>query len=239
MLVAPEHLERFREGHQATLAARGEPVTVEYLGRDRSGQTRWCETHARAIITESGEVDGIVSVVRDISARKALEARLAQDALTDPVSGLANRRAFLALLERQVSAHADQGTGGCVALFDIDHFKQVNDTYGHPAGDQVLRTFAEVARRSVRGDDEVARIGGEEFAVLLPDIGIDQAELVCDRLRQAFSSAVTRCEGQAIRVTVSGGVAPLAMGAEQTLAAADRALYRAKHAGRNQLALAA
>jgi diguanylate cyclase (GGDEF)-like protein/PAS domain S-box-containing protein len=236
ILVAPGYRAAVAASHAATLRAGGQPVSLEYLGVARTGTTCWIETHARAIVTDTGEVDGIVSIVRDISARKALEEKLAADALTDPVTGLANRRAFLSIVDRQM---AQGGATGCIALFDLDHFKRVNDGWGHAAGDQVLRTFAEVARRTLRSGDHVARIGGEEFAVLLPSSSIEQAELVCERLRQAVAATPTAHEGFSIRVTVSGGVAPLSGSGDEALRVADMALYRAKAAGRDQLALAA
>lgn len=239
-LIAPEHVESVREAHLATLKAGGAPVSVEYLGITRAGERRWFETHARAIVDEGGDVDGVISIVRDIAGRKVLEAQLSEAALTDPLTGLPNRRAFMQELSRRITISGDGREGGCVALFDVDHFKAVNDTHGHAAGDRVLGTVAGVAKRMLRGGDVVARIGGEEFAVLLAGATVDQAELVCDRLRRAVSEATTAVDNVLIRVTVSGGIAALG-GAEpeSPLAAADAALYRAKAAGRNRLALAA
>ncbi|WP_445191560.1 diguanylate cyclase [Sphingomonas sp. Tas61C01] len=232
LLVAPEHRASVHEAHLRTIAAAGEPVGVEYLAVTRSGDLRWFETHTRAIVAEDGEVDGVVSIVRDIAGRKALEARLTIDAATDPLTGLLNRRAFVALLDRQ------GGVEGCLAIFDIDHFKRVNDRWGHAAGDQVLRSFAEVARRTVRGADHVGRLGGEEFAILLPGASMEQAEIVCERLRRALAETVTIHEQAAIQVTVSGGVAPLIGSPTRVLEEADAALYRAKFGGRDRLELA-
>jgi diguanylate cyclase (GGDEF)-like protein len=132
----------------------------------------------------------------------------------------------------------DRGT--CIALFDIDHFKRVNDRCGHDAGDQVLRTFARIAGNAVRKNDLVARIGGEEFAVMFPDTSIEQALLVCERLRAETASTPIHVGGGTIQVTVSGGVAILsAEGLDHALKQADKALYHAKDGGRDQLALAA
>lgn len=232
-LIASEHHDLVRDAHSRTIFARGEPISVEYLALTRSGEIRWFETHARAVIADDGEVDGTVSIVRDIAARKALEARLTSDATTDPLTGLLNRRAFLSLLDR----HGAEG--GCVAVFDIDHFKCINDTWGHAAGDLVLQSFAQVARRTLRGGDHIARIGGEEFAVLLPGATLEQAAFVCDRLRRSLSETNTNYDQQSLRVTISGGVAPIVGAHEDVLKAADAALYRAKSAGRDRLATAA
>lgn len=236
VLIAPEHIDEVRAAHVRTLAQRGEPVSYEYLGVTRSGALRWFETHARAIFN-GGRVDGTVSVIRDISARKAVEEQLAEDALTDPLTRLPNRRAFV----QSLAQHRLRGdaTPGCVALFDIDHFKRVNDTHGHAAGDCVLQNFAAVAARQLRGNDVIARLGGEEFAVLLPGADLQQAQAVCERVRKAVAEASTHYGAATIRVTVSGGVALIDGEGEATLNAADEALYRAKTSGRNRLALAA
>ena len=125
-------------------------------------------------------------------------------------------------------------------MFDIDRFKRVNDEHGHDAGDAVLRTFADVVRRVVRDSDSIARIGGEEFAVLFPATAIPQALIVCDRLRVEMGRAVTVIGDEEIRVTVSGGVALVGrQGPEFALKQADLALYTAKRGGRDQMALAA
>ena len=128
-----------------------------------------------------------------------------------------------------------------LAVFDIDRFKQVNDRYGHAAGDEVLKTFARMARKVVREDDRIARLGGEEFAVLLSETTLDQAMTICERLRKSIENETTYFEGHEIRVSVSGGIALLVQsdGLAYAMAAADTALYEAKRAGRNRLALAA
>lgn len=202
-----------------------------------SGDIRWFETHSHAVTDEAGTVTGVVSAIRDVSTRKAREERLAHAALTDPLTGLANRRG----LDEELKSRLSSGAGGCVALFDLDHFKRINDTHGHAAGDEVLKRFAALARASVRDQDLVARLGGEEFALVLPEATLSQATLVCDRLRRAVAGSDMRVNTNPISVTVSGGVAPYRRDqpAEEVLRAADEALYRAKGAGRDQLALAA
>lgn len=219
------------------IAEPDQPHIHEFRGIGRNGAMRWLETHSHAVLDDTGEVSGVVSAIRDVSKRKAHEERLAHAALTDPLTGLANRRG----LDEELTARLSSGTGGCLALFDLDHFKRINDSYGHAAGDEVLRRFAALARASVRDQDLVARLGGEEFAVVLPDISVSQATFVCDRLRRAIGDAGMRVNEQLISVTVSGGVATFGQDqtAEAVLRAADQALYRAKHAGRDQVALAA
>lgn len=239
ILVAPEHLERVREAHLATAAAGGDTRTFDYLAMTADGTKRWFETHGRAILDDDGEIDGVICVVRDISARKATELRLSEDALTDPLTGLPNRRAFRLAIERRPRDAGIHSTD-CVAVLDIDHFKVVNDSFGHAAGDEVLRCFARIARRMVREEDLLARIGGEEFAIFFPDTSVDRAMLICDRLRAEMARSKMPAGSSLIQVTVSGGVAPLGPeGIDHALRMADVALYQAKSNGRDQFALAA
>ena len=159
--------------------------------------------------------------------------------MTDPLTGLANRRAFEAAVAARTAVRND-GETDCIALFDIDLFKRVNDTYGHDAGDVVLCGFAKVLSGAIRRDDTVARIGGEEFAVLFSNSSIPDALMICERIRQEMAQSSVEVGGQAIRVTVSGGVAILCEeGIERALKQADQALYAAKRGGRDQMALAA
>ena len=205
------------------------------------GSLRWFETHTRGVLDEDGQVTGAVCAVRDVSHRKTIEQELHRAAATDALTGLANRRAFDAELDRRIASVPDGAIAGHVAVFDLDHFKRVNDTHGHAAGDSVLRSFARIARASVREGDMVARLGGEEFGVLLAGSGREQARLVCDRIRTALAASVLRIGDTAIVVTASAGVAAITGGSSSAagLDAADMALYRAKAGGRDRLGLAA
>ncbi|OWK32630.1 sensor domain-containing diguanylate cyclase [Sphingomonas mucosissima] len=236
-LVQPDSAAQARAAFRRTIAEPDRTHVDEFRVAIGQGDIRWFEVQSHAVKDEAGHVTGVVSAIRDVSHRKAREESLARAALTDPLTGLANRRG----LDEELKQRLSSGSGGCLALFDLDHFKRINDTHGHAAGDEVLRRFAALARASVRAQDLVARVGGEEFAVVLPDATISQATLVCDRLRRAISGTDLRVEHGLISVTVSGGVAPYLrdQSAEEVLRAADQALYRAKHAGRDQLALAA
>lgn len=221
----------------AARARPGERSVVEYRADHANGERRWYEAHTRAAVA-NGRITGWVSTVRDISARKALEARLAHAATTDPLTGLANRRKFDSILDRRIEA-AD---GGCIALFDIDFFKRVNDAHGHAVGDLVLETFARSALACVRAGDHVARLGGEEFGLILPGATLDQAAMVCERVRAAVADAVTTTpSGISVQVTVSAGLAEITPGADRLhlIRAADEALYRAKAGGRDRYAVAA
>ncbi|HWU04664.1 MAG TPA: diguanylate cyclase [Novosphingobium sp.] len=212
------------------------------------GSHVWVESHMCATLDAQGRPAGIVAIFREITERRQLMETLAHQAMTDPLTALANRRAFdEALAACLDSAPAGEAQGeparpGCLAIFDLDHFKQVNDVHGHATGDRVLVRFAAVLRASVRGGDVVARLGGEEFAVLLAGASVEQARLVCDRIRlRLAASEELALSGAPVHVTVSAGITVLAPGdtLEAVKAAADAALYRAKNSGRNQLAIAA
>lgn len=173
--------------------------------------------------------------IQDISCRKKKESELITLASTDSLTGLANRRSFLAALENQLAC-SNKEQPGALLLLDIDHFKKINDTYGHPAGDEVIRAVTQLIKDSVRRDDVCGRLGGEEFAVLLPNASLQQAIQLAERIRSRIELAQTVAGQHAIRVTISIGISTL-YGADVKSAhsSADAALYRAKQQGRNQV----
>ena len=234
-LVLEEDRPAVTAAQRAALDTPDSTQIVEFRARMANGTVRWFEAHARGVRDAGGAPAGLVNAVRDVSHRKSLEAELTAAALTDPLTGLANRRRF----DMRLADVQRAGMGGCVAIFDIDHFKDVNDLHGHQGGDRVLQAFATIARACVRDGDLVARLGGEEFGVVLPGASVDQARIVCERLRATVAGTVIAVgEGQA-RITVSAGIAALTSDAEGVLRSADIALYSAKHEGRNRLRLAA
>ncbi|MBD8524229.1 diguanylate cyclase [Pseudomarimonas arenosa] len=164
---------------------------------------------------------------------------LAMAASTDPLTGISNRREFSRRFGEHWRQASEQGRDLSLVLLDVDHFKQVNDKFGHAAGDSVLTEVAEVLRNALRGGTALARWGGEEFAVLLPNVDRDQAAALADRLRQAVASMPVR---ELPSITISAGVASLEgrrlNRPEQLLDEADAALYQAKTLGRNRVVLA-
>jgi diguanylate cyclase (GGDEF)-like protein/PAS domain S-box-containing protein len=239
LVVAPEHHAIVQDAFRDAVAGGGTTRNLDYYLLSKDGSKRWFETHARAIIDEEGRIDGVISIVRDIAARKETEKTLTAAALTDSLTLLPNRRAFR-LAADKLLPFADVNDGACLAMFDIDHFKRVNDRFGHDAGDIVLCRFAQIAQSLVRSGDLVARMGGEEFAILFPHTSAEYALVICERLRVEVAATCIMVEGARISVTVSGGVAALGEdGLDRALKIADQALYVAKEQGRDQLALAA
>jgi diguanylate cyclase len=185
----------------------------------------------------------VLSVGADITALKHNEKSLRQaheEALvasrTDQLTGLPNRRHILGLLDEALAAN--EATGGvlCVAVIDIDHFKAINDAYGHEAGDAVLEHFGRSSREKVRVQDHLGRTGGEEFLLLLPEVRLDDAIRIVDRIRAGFPPAVLGYDGLELPCTFSAGVTEALPDDDRSsiLRRADRALYAAKEEGRNR-----
>lgn len=197
------------------------------------------------ILDRTQQVVGWALIVTDISRRKRYEQALAIAfererylATTDQVTGLHNRRHFYTLALEAFVQSERTTLPLCVIFFDIDHFKHVNDTYGHAVGDQVLRLVAETAQSQLRQGDVIARHGGEEFAVLLPETNLDHASQIAERLRVAVEQATLMVEQQPVQVTISLGLASTSQdldSIDHLIDRADTASYSAKRRGRNQL----
>src|SRR5437588_6819983 len=157
-------------------------------------------------------------------------------ASTDPLTGMLNRRGFSEACGRVIEREAKAGRPVTVMIFDIDHFKSINDRFGHPAGDEMLKLFSTVVVTNLRISDLSGRIGGEEFAALLP-CALEEGVLVAERVREAFEASNIVCEEGPVDTTVSIGVAggPAGTELDVLLAAADTALYQAKRTGRNRV----
>jgi diguanylate cyclase len=155
--------------------------------------------------------------------------------MTDPLTGLPNRREFNDRLEERMSAWNRRKEPFTLLIFDVDHFKKLNDEHGHLAGDQVLAALGRALRAAIRREDAVARYGGEEFAILLPNTGLEPAKRVAKNVRDAVARVAVKHNGKLIKLTVSGGLATIraAEQAESLIQRADAALYAAKAGGRN------
>ncbi len=236
--IHPEDRERIRAIFRRTVdTGIGECAEFRFVLKD--GSIRFMESDGRAIRDADGRVSKVVVVSRDITEQKRLEAELREMAATDMLTGLPNRRHFLAQLEQECArVHRDGEHSASVLMIDIDHFKNVNDSRGHVAGDQVLRHLAAAMRQELRRVDSLGRLGGEEFAIILPGAELADAGLFADRLRRKVAESAATHEGRELPVTISIGVSeirPADAGAEDVLGRADRALYRAKESGRNRV----
>jgi diguanylate cyclase (GGDEF)-like protein len=172
-------------------------------------------------------------------SQEALLRQLYDASVTDALTGAHNREHFDTQLRAEMSYARRHNTDVSLIIFDADHFKKVNDTYGHQIGDAVLVEIARVVRATVRSEDVFARYGGEEFALVLRGIDIEGAGRVAERLRERIASLAIPTELGTLKVTVSAGCASLATSGEKTpealISVADKRLYGAKHAGRNRV----
>jgi diguanylate cyclase (GGDEF)-like protein/PAS domain S-box-containing protein len=194
-----------------------------------------------APLIEDGRLSGAVVVFHDISENKRREEALIALANTDALTGVANRRHFLERLKAELGRVGRHATQASLLMIDLDHFKRVNDTYGHATGDEVLRNLAALARQTLRQSDVIGRVGGEEFAALLPDDDAASAVQTAERLRKALEThPVVTADGAKVTVTASIGVTRLRAGdqkPEAPLGRADEAMYQAKNEGRNRVVL--
>ncbi|MDB5574464.1 MAG: hypothetical protein JWR79_1621, partial [Tardiphaga sp.] len=170
---------------------------------------------------------------------KGAYARIETLAQTDELTGALNRRAILQLLDQEISQTQRTGQLCSVAMIDVDFFKKINDAFGHPIGDDVLRSFSITLFANIRNGDRLGRYGGEEFLLVLPHTAGDEALRILDRLRLIVAESDWSAVSPDLQVTISAGVATLRAtdDSDTILTRADRALYSAKNAGRNQVIL--
>jgi diguanylate cyclase (GGDEF)-like protein len=222
----------------ALLLARGLVGDVRRLAA-AAGRLAAGQDHVRARVRTSGELGRLAEAFNDMAIRIAAQkAALTEVAISDPLTGLHNRRAFQARLAEEVERARRSGEPFALLMVDLDRFKAINDRHGHPAGDAVLLAVAETFQRQVRAIDLPARLGGEEFAVLLPGSDEQAARAAAERLRSAIAACQIVHQETVLRVTVSIGVACYpedGHSGELLLRAADRALYQAKRAGRDRV----
>lgn len=195
----------------------------------------------QALRDERGQYAGVEGIWRDISERKAMERELERLATRDHLTGLYGRRRILELLDEELERRRDRRTQSSLAvlLLDLDHFKQINDTHGHAAGDLVLRQFVASVHGSRRGEDQFGRLGGEEFLLMLQGADAGGARHLAERIRQAVEATEFHIHAESsLRLTVSIGCAhalPEDRRSADLLERADRALYEAKRGGRNRV----
>jgi diguanylate cyclase (GGDEF)-like protein/PAS domain S-box-containing protein len=207
----------------------------------KDGGHVWAEVNSTSIHDDSGKIIGYIGVTRDATQRRRTHEKLREQTIRDPLTGLFNRRYLDESLERELARAKRDQLPLAILMIDIDCFKRLNDTYGHQAGDEVLRTLGESIRNCARTADLPCRYGGEEFLLVLPNISIETACERAERWRSAFEKEVIVFGKSVITSTVSIGVATYPVHGdtrESLIRSADEALYRAKHSGRNRVVVA-
>jgi diguanylate cyclase (GGDEF)-like protein len=228
------------EGLAVALSEVESPIEFEIVtGEDsRYFEIRTWPLFSESLAFGSGRL-GRAVILADVTAQVQLREELRRRAETDPLTGVANRRRFHQALEIECARFARGRAPLSLLMIDLDHFKEINDRYGHPAGDVVIFSIAQRLSVSLRKTDLLARYGGEEFSILLPETRIEGARVIAERIREAVFRTPVEVDGELIPISVSVGVASHAtdkeVSAEILLKKADLALYRAKATGRNRV----
>jgi diguanylate cyclase (GGDEF)-like protein/PAS domain S-box-containing protein len=223
-----EDLRRLHDGEISSFE-------VEKRLQHASGHYVWAMLSCSIGFDDDGRPRHLLTQVQDISERKEMALRMEYVVDHDFLTGLMNRRRFEQELTREAVRATRYGNPSAVLLLDVDHFKRINDTFGHRAGDDVLKGVAALLRERLRDTDLLARVGGDEFAVLLTQIPGEQVQVVADELVRAIGRQPVALGNQSIQVTASVGVAMLdGLTDVEVLAYADHAMYEAKEGGRDR-----
>ena len=217
-----------------------QPVRVTIKNYAKSGREYWLDVSILALRNAAGEVTHFVAIERDVTEQKELERQLETLSRTDPLTGLLNRRSLEDYLAKEYSRFERHGTKFSALLLDIDHFKSINDRYGHSSGDRVLKMLADSCTASLRKYDVMARYGGEEFCVILPNTNGDKAAVLAEKLRTRIAARTAKVGAGEVRVTASIGLSEVQATDKNPgaiLERADAALYEAKQSGRNRVCL--
>ena len=218
-----------------------ESFSLEYEVTRKDGSRIWVWERGRGVQEDDGSLH-LEGIILDISDRKVLETELEQMATRDPLTGLLNRREMSRVLDEELQRARRYQRPMAVLWVDFDHFKDVNDTYGHAAGHSVLRAISRLLLGSVRSVDSIGRFGGEEFVIVLPEMDLEEAQETAERLRRKVAEEPQPLgNGEAVPLTISVGVAVYpdhGQTASTLCAAADKAMYLAKDRGRNCVAMA-
>lgn len=235
-ILPPEMAEAVSARYRQCVAER-QTIRYEEVLDLPAGRRHWA-TSLAPVFDDAGQVEMIVGLSVDVTEQKHAEGELRRLATTDVLTGLSNRRHFLERAAQELGRVRRYDTPSAFIMLDIDHFKRINDTWGHATGDDVLRRMALVLGAAVRETDLVGRLGGEEFGVLLPETGLEPALALAERLREAVTEEEVPVEGERLRFSASFGVTLLHADDETVdmpMARADAALYAAKFAGRNRV----
>lgn len=240
LVKSGEQNPNFYQELWATILA-GTTWRGEIVNRRKNGELYIEELVITPVKDQQGCIRHFVGVKQDISERKQIQAELWELATTDGLTGFLNRRHFMTRLEDEFARiQRNSQYRVAILMLDMDHFKQVNDSHGHQAGDAVLQQFADIIREELRKIDVVGRLGGEEFAIFLPDADTESAQVFAERLRQKLADTPLTINEQTIGTTVSIGIALMnadSITADSVLIQADQALYAAKESGRDRVCI--
>ncbi|MDA1071250.1 MAG: diguanylate cyclase [Proteobacteria bacterium] len=221
--------------------AQGRAARIMLRNYKRDGTLFYNELNIAPLAGDDGRVSHYFGVLRDVSEQIAIEEQLRELASTDPLTGLLNRRRFEGLVNQEILRSTRYARPMVALMFDLDHFKRVNDNHGHACGDAVLVGFAACLSRGLRVHDICARVGGEEFAAMLPETPIASGLEVAERLRRSVEAMRTPAEGGEIAITTSVGITQLTPWDDSytsMIERADAALYASKQRGRNRVTVA-
>lgn len=238
-LMPAKELKKIRGVFEHAIAQKSPIIALENINLSKDGQEVILETSGQPFFSTSGKLLGYRGVDRDITQRKKAEEKLKYMATHDALTGLYNRKVLDKLIIDEVGRSERYGHPISIFMLDIDHFKQINDTYGHQTGDTVLQNIASIMVNSIRKMDYAARYGGEEFIIVLPETSLAEAEEMAERLCFSIAehSFLTK-DDKKLNITASIGVATFpehAQSWKDLIHAADNAMYAAKKAGRNQV----
>jgi diguanylate cyclase (GGDEF)-like protein/PAS domain S-box-containing protein len=237
LLMEPEDQSRVAAAMLRTLERDAEGAAIEFRLRTGEGSYRWVENRYTPVRDKQKRLVEIEGIIIDVTERKAAEEKIAQLARTDGLTGLANRTTFIERMRQAFAASRRGATPFAILYLDLDHFKRINDTLGHPVGDQLLRETADRLRECTRENDIVARLGGDEFAILQTDMAEPAAAGALATAIQQSLKKPYHIDGSELRITVSIGISPYTASStdpEAMVAQADLALYRSKEEGRNR-----
>ena len=223
---------------QAISVGGGRATQVEAALRHKNGSTIWISTNAFVRYGPDGQPVCIEGVARDISERKQMEDRLTAMSRTDGLTGVCSRNYFMDKSQALIEVMKRYERPASMLMADLDHFKHINDNYGHQVGDMALIAFTNACRQEIRESDVLGRLGGEEFCIMLPETSLESAQVLAERIRKATADIEIPFGNDKIRFTVSIGLVELGtneQSLDSVLRRADLAMYQAKERGRNQV----
>ncbi|MBU2972208.1 diguanylate cyclase [Pseudoalteromonas sp. C2R02] len=236
-ILPAEIADHFYQSDKKVFETNEKQVIDEEVIDEEGNQYRYLSI--KVPYNREGELPALIGFSSDVTELYQLKEQFKKQANTDPLTELYNRRFFIEQAEKEFNRTCRHSNSLSLISFDIDHFKNINDKYGHPAGDQVLIQLAKALQPVIRNEDILARIGGEEFCLLLPETPIDVANQVAERIRNTLANMTVKGDWQGeISITVSLGVTSLKAkddSFEQLFKRADKALYNAKNNGRDQV----